>query len=277
MAKSRLRDRIPTAWHPWLRPLWQRWKHRPGFLRSTEVDRPVFIVGHPRSGTSWLYKLVVMHPEFAGGPESHLFDYYLRPLLEEDPFLPWGGLDYWLDRSERTRLLRRVVDEIFTYRLAEEQKRRIVEKTPEHAVHVKHIQQLYPRARFVHIVRDGRDVMLSVFAYAEHLQDPPKDVAQAAEQWCRTLVCMDEAREENPGDVIEVRYEDLAQQPDVHLGRIFEFVGEGCPARLIEEMVRAYPPSKRSIGKWRSALGIDDQRTFSKVAGSSLRAKGYEV
>jgi hypothetical protein len=150
--KRRLPDRLRIR----LRPLWQKWKRRPAFLRRTSVGKPIFVVGHPRSGTSWLYELVVSHPALAGGPETHLFDYYLRPLLGEDPFLPWGGINQWIGTKEQTRTLRSFVDGVFAQRLAEERKRRVVEKTPEHALFIGEIKALYPDAKFIHIVRDGR-------------------------------------------------------------------------------------------------------------------------
>lgn len=277
MARSKLRKRIPDSWRSRLEPLWRRWKHRPHILRNAEVDRPIFIVGHPRSGTSWLYKLVVRHPALAGGPESHLFDFYLRPFLVDDPFLPWGGLDYWLDSPRRPVLLRKICDEVFAHRLAVEQKKRVVEKTPEHALYARTIKELYPHAKFIHIVRDGRDVMLSVFAYAQNLQDPPADIEEAAEQWCRTLASMDEAQKRHPTDVLEVRYEDMARDPEVFLARIFEFIGEPCTPELLREMIETHPPSTKSVGKWREALSPSDRERFSERAGPTLASKNYEV
>jgi Sulfotransferase family len=277
MQRKTVRDRIPEAWRGPLRPLWQQWKHRPHCLRRVAVDRPVFVVGHPRSGTSWLYKLLVLHPEFAGAPESHLFDYYLKPFLDEDPFSPWGGVDYWLDRSQRPALLRGIVDRIFAYRLAEEQKRRVVEKTPEHALSVMQIKELYPKAQFIHIVRDGRDVMLSVLAYAHNLQNPPEDLGEGAKQWCATLESVAQSRLHHDADILELRYEDIVANPGPHVRRMFEFLGERCPDGLVDEILVKYPPSTKSIGKWHDQLRADENEAFVEVARPWLEKLNYEL
>lgn len=277
MVKEALQGRVPEQFLERLQPLWRRWKHRPAFLRRTAVDRPIFVVGHPRSGTSWLYKLLVNHPALAGGPETHLFDYYLKPFLGTDPFVPWGGINQWMGTKEQAAVLRRLVDGVFTHRLAEEQKRRVVEKTPEHALFIEPIKALYPRAKFVHIVRDGRDVMLSVFAYASNLPDPPASVEAAAEQWAQTLDAVQTMQQRFPSDILTVRYEDLVASTQTFVARIFDFIGEPCSETSVRRIVEEFPPSAKSVGKWRKQLSPGDAAAFERTAGAWLRDHDYEV
>jgi hypothetical protein len=220
---------------------------------------------------------MVGHPAFAGGPETHLFNYYLRPFLTEDPFLPWGGIHQWVETEHQRKMLRRFVDRVFAHRLAEEQKRRIVEKTPEHAHFIQHIKELYPEAKFIHIVRDGRDVMLSVFAYASNLPTPPETVEEAAGRWIGTLDTVEQMGRKYPDDILTVRYEDLVASPESNLSRIFAFIGEPCSPDKVKNIVEQYPPSAKSVGNWLRKLTAEDAVAFEKTAHDWLRVLNYEL
>ncbi len=260
-----------------LKPLWHRWKHRSSYRRRTSLEKPIFIVGHPRSGTSWLNKLIVSHPNLAGGPETQLFNYYLRPFFDTDPFVPWGGVNQWVGSEGRRQIIRNLCDDIFAFRLAEEQKKRVVEKTPEHALFLHEIMSIYPAAKFIHVVRDGRDVMLSVFAYASHLSNPPKTEEEAAARWVSMLESVEAMKLAHPNSVCEVRYEDIASDPKSCLRQMFSFVEEKYTDGIIERIVGQHPPSKQSIGKWKTAMAPEHVRIYEEIARSCLRKWEYEI
>ncbi len=138
----------------------------------------VFIVGAPRSGTTWLQRLLATHPRVRTGQESKLFRWYIAPQLrmwtmettrEQNPETANGrggtGLSCYFREEEFISVLKRYLwllmqpmigslrsDELF------------VEKTPSHAFCIGEIKRLLPQSRIIHILRDPRDVVASLLA-----------------------------------------------------------------------------------------------------------------
>ena len=177
----------------------------------------VFVVGCPRSGTTWLQLLLFQHPDVAGGQETHLFNTYLRSLdqrweQEGANLSPRDvGLRASLTRTQFDGLLRDFADGVFS-RLASTRPGAtvLVEKTPDHVQDWELILRLFPDAWFVHVVRDPRSVVCSL----RHAQRSwgsrwaPAGVIEAATQWVRAV---EQGRRiaSATGRYGEVRYEDL--------------------------------------------------------------------
>lgn len=266
---------LPAPAKEFLKPLWQKWKHRSGYRKKILLDEPIFVVGHPRSGTSWLNSLISAHPRLAGGPETHLFNLYLIPFFQQH-HMDWIG--QWIPMDYRLKLLRELADDIFAYRLAEEQKIRIVEKTPTHAHYIKEIKILYPRSKFIHIIRDGRDVAVSLFrSFTPRFEWAPKSASEAADRWMGTLEYVEDMKHQFPGDIEEVRYEDLAADSEKNLKKLFYFVGETPEKQLISQALRQWPPHKNSIGRWESELTEQQITDYEQKAGKWLERFGYKL
>ncbi len=145
-----------------------------------------FIVGCPRSGTTWLQLLLAQHSEVATVQETHLFRAYLAPLYarwkreleawddEERAGERGWGLSPLLDERAFDDLCRGFAEGVLARALPEaapeEGGRRpvgvparvLVEKTPSHCLHAGLIRRLLPGARFLHVVRDPRAVAASL-------------------------------------------------------------------------------------------------------------------
>ena len=100
-------------------------------------------------------------------------------------------------------------------------KRRWGDKTPHYVHHVDHLLRLWPHARFVVLVRDGRDVALSL----RRMPFGPNNAWAAAQWWARGIRAGARAQREHPGAVLTVRYEDLAQRPREEVRRLCTFLG----------------------------------------------------
>jgi hypothetical protein len=149
--------------------------------RPGPYDIPFFIAGEMRSGTSWLRRTLSAHPQIACGHEGSFFgrDYsseeipvytgpvssFTRALAVSEELkvwheLPWNRWTYGYDEDLRN-LSRLSID----YFLAKEGRRtgkRIVgDKSPQHTACLDEMHEIYPDARIIHIVRDGRDVAVS--------------------------------------------------------------------------------------------------------------------
>ncbi len=237
---------------------------------------PVFIVGHPRSGTTWLTRLLGEHPHLATGGETHLFNLYLEPFLRQRE--PW--LAEWIDPQALQVLLRDLVAGIFSQALAARGKRRIVEKTPTHRMYLGEIHALFPEAKFIHAIRDGRDVALSMRARRKHSQESwiPRHVEGLAQRWVESFDLVDAARKEM-GDALflDVQYEGLMADPVAQVQRILAFIDESLPAAEVTRMVDSNPPRVDPEAGWRGSMSRLDRFRFDRIARARLKQFGYEA
>lgn len=191
------------------------------------------------------------------------------------------------------------------YELYAEQrgKRRWGDKTPHYVESMSTVREMFPEARFVHIVRDGRDVMLSLTP----LWFGPGSLATAAEFWSQTLISAQVQARTLPF-YMEVRYEDLVCDPAASLRQICEFLDlDWSPSmleyhrhagqRIAEESAERHrngraispgermaihkyvdqPPRQDRVERWRAEMSAADLRTFEGIAGETLDAFGYEL
>jgi hypothetical protein len=277
------------------------------------------IVGAQRSGTTWLQLLCAAHPKLAGGEESHLFSHYLGNLsnqyyvdLYSQEKLPRPqGLPCYLTIDEWTNLMRRTATEVLSRILiAKPQARLVIEKTPDHVLHLHFVRQLFPNCRIIHIVRDGRDVVVSQMEAARQKWGQSwaaSDAREAATRWCDWVERARKYRQ--PRELYhEVRYEDLVSDGRRTLSGVFAFLGvplsasevesiyarfsiaacrdESAPDVLLRPGEVASLPTKRTgegffragvAGGWRTALADDDRVAVESIAGELLRELGYAV
>jgi hypothetical protein len=300
---------------------------RPSLFRSRraagEERTPApFIVGVGRSGTTLLRLMLDAHPELAIPPETHFAPDVIavsrsrgnppaRVLEAITESGHWG--DFAIDSDE---LLARLKDvrrldggtalRAFYGLYAEKQgKPRWGDKTPIYVTKMREIAGALPEARFVHVIRDGRDVALSRWKRAVKGRAPAEKIAKT---WRRRIR---KAREQ-AGDVeyMELRYEDLVTDTEASLHRVCEHIGlefdpvmlryhEDASERLAEmsrdlpgesgdvrhsgeERMAAHaltskPPTSARIAAWREEMSPEDRIAFEDVAGELLAELGYEV
>ena len=146
-----------------------------------DYDRVFFIVGEMRSGTSWLRRTLSAHPEVSCNQEASFFgrDYdheeipvypgpvssLTRALAEARELKTWHGLPWnqWADGYEEDlrNLTRLSIDYFLSKEVARTGKRIVGDKSPQHTECLGEMYEIYPDARVIHIVRDGRDVAVS--------------------------------------------------------------------------------------------------------------------
>lgn len=129
----------------------------------------VFIVGCPRSGTTWLQMLLAQHPAVATAQETHLFNGYvagLQAAWERHRKTPRHiGLQAALNEEEFNALCADFAGQVLG-RIARSSATAsiVLEKTPDHVHHVPLILKLFPDAYFIHLVRDPRATVASLCA-----------------------------------------------------------------------------------------------------------------
>lgn len=261
---------------------------------------PIFIVGHARSGTTWLFEILTGHPEVAGVFESWMFTRTngLIPLFrahwgsgalaEKAPVLGRRpGLGQLMTREELARDIR-ALSEAWLARALGSEDRYVVEKGPgDYQV----MHELFPEARFIHILRDGRDVAVSMHAASrswapEMRPHIGKALTGSATLWREEVMKIRSLGARPDVRFLEVRYEDLHANPIAVIQAIFDFCAlpysEGLLADIRERTAfdrhRDDPHGFRrrgQIGEWRERFGIWNAIRFDRVAGDALLATGY--
>ena len=144
----------------------------------------------------------------------------------------------------------------------------------------------YPDAQVVHIVRDGRDVAVSLMS----ARFGPKTVFRAAEYWRDYLLHVEELKNKtDEADIFELKYEDLVRDPETQVRSLCRFLDEPYVETLLRyhESDDRYPTDKRNeqnlqkpimrdnTGKWKTALSDREIAIFEAVAGEMLERYGY--
>jgi len=183
------------------------------------------------------------------------------------------------DWATMPRDLASIVDTAFRYFAVREHKKRWADKTPMHALHITALVRLFPSARFVHVIRDGRD---SAASFHRRWHRTPEVTIH---RW-KTVV--HEARRQGMGvgdQYFELRYEDLTWEPEVWMERICTFLGLPFCAAVLQSrqpwMVAAKKPQAagivRNSGNWRTYFEPGTIADLESIAGSTLAACGYET
>jgi LPS sulfotransferase NodH len=250
-------------------------------------DRLVLLVGARRSGTNWLERILTAHPAVAAMPsETYLFSHALAPLAERfqhaNPGSPMMGKTF-LPREAFLDAARDLFDRVFLDHLgrADGEVRYLVERTPWHAQHLPLIADVYPDARVVHIVRDGRAVARSLLS----ADWGPDTMAEAAAEW-RATVEGGRAGAQAYGDRYhEIVYEQLLADPQAGIADLFAWLGVELPGDVRERIVLEaasefnVDPGSPGVGtdKWRDELSPEAIAEFERLAGDELEAFGYAL
>lgn len=273
---------------------------------------PFFIIGCPRSGTTIFQTLIDSHPNICIPPESSIFAYFGRFLTSETLDLSdfeakrelaqcildnhriksWN-LDIKIEElcAQRITTSRAFVDRLFNIFTLCQGKSRWGEKTPQHAFHIDEILAVYPDAQFIHLIRDGRDVAESTI----RIHIGPKSMYSIAKRWKLYLNTIKAQATKLPRkQYLEVKYEDVATQPQDTLARVIEFIGErafdladyaanSTSKSLYKEMgieshaSASQPLNTSKISIYKRNLTARQVAQFESIAGALLQAKGYHL
>jgi hypothetical protein len=211
--------------------------------------RPLFIIGAPRSGTTWVQRLMLSHPAIRGGQESNFFMAFAGVLQTfhrgEETSRRVGLANYWTEPAllEEIRGIWRKTMMPYVMEPGRDgtPAALLVEKTPGHALVMKEILALLPEARFLHVIRDSRAVVASMLAAgnSEWGADwAPRDAKEAAIRWFRHVNdARRGGRELPPGKYTEVFYEKLRADTVSGVMQMFEFTGVPLPRERVEQIV----------------------------------------
>ena len=276
----------------------------------TTGEAPFFIVGNDRSGTTMLRLVLDRSAEAAIPPESMFlldFEPVRRKGALEDPVAAAAFVrEVW--SHPKVRLWKLVIPppevpagltHAEAYRFAVEApfrayaraqgKQRFGDKTPAYLHAIDELLTVWPLARVVVLVRDARDVALSVTT----MPFGPNNAYTAAQWWARGIRRGLEAELRHPEQVLTLRYEDLVADPEARVQEVCDHLDLGYnsemlaiersdPTKIVEDQAAWFAQvsagiTAAGVGKWQTQMSEADQRVIAAVAGPELRELGYEV
>ncbi len=264
-----------------------------------------FFVGTNGSGTTLHRAIFDSHPDLAIPGEGRFVvalarrraryegdrfdtDRLLRDLRERDRFEAWG-----LDLGDAREALSHppvadypdAVRRLYSLFARSHGKSRWGDKTQANIHHLRLLAELFPEARFIHVVRDGRDVAL---AHTEGTR-----IEQVALSWRRRVGAGREAgRRLGPDLYLESRYEELIDDPEASVRRICDLIELPFVPQMLRYYERAgdivattaapgrhkdvFLPPTKGLTDWRRDLPDDQVARFEALAGELLEDLGYE-
>jgi protein-tyrosine sulfotransferase len=257
---------------------------------------PIVIGGCGRSGTTLLRLMLDSHRHVCCGPESSVFR---RRPIDPDALAERFGIGRGEVRAVHAAARSRpeFIEGFAALCMRKAGKRRWAEKTPRNISRIATIFRHFPEARFVHVLRDGRDVACSLRTHPRHRVedgrlvplDTWKPIAGCARRWRNDI----EASRPFWADprFLTVRYEELVLEPRPVLERLMKFVGEpwdeamlahaGADSPFRDATRFAQNPealgavNRESLSRWQRDMDERDRRIFKRIAGALLVELGY--
>ena len=283
----------------------QRIRNVPGLLKGAELNKPVFIIGAPRSGTSLLYAILRQSSELKHWPgESHeIWEADYHPALRNWESNALQAND--VEPAAAARIKR-------AFFLVTGRKHHLIDKTPRNALRVPFVNALFPDARFIYLKRDGRENVNSLInawrspRYRTYELPEPHAIPGVDSRWWKFVLYPGWREDrESPLEVVaarqwiesndharkafeeidrrrwsELSYEDLIADPVAEVGRVMEFLG-----LRYEESTRAKAAATGTTpinivtppepGKWRKE-NPDEIGAILAMIDPTMRALGYE-
>lgn len=246
-------------------------------LRVLEGIRRGFVIGPPKSGTTWLRITLGAHPEMVCLAEAHCAD-WLFPHLDDAYNRYRTDMDQWrvnpLTRypADESAFMRRLaMDRVFVEylrragRLDADHPAVVLDKTPSHALHAAELASLYPEAKFIATVRDVRDCAVSWWKFLYNIHDGATErtfeeecLVFATEVWApHVRLAREMGAAVGPERYTEASYEDHIADPCAEVARLCRFLGVSDDGAAVRECVDRASFEKITDGRKRGQEAKD--------------------
>lgn len=263
--------------------------------------RMIYIIGAPRSGTTWLHRMLEQHPAIVSAPyEMTLLSRYLAPardaFLREKGHIDRGdwkqGLPMIMTEAEFDDGLRTIAQQ--TYRRIQATKPGaswLLEKHPGYTYHLPLIEHLMPGGRYIHLIRDGRDTALSMLSARARVGFGAASMEEAAREWADSVkLARAHGRRIEASRYAEIRYEDLLADTAGGLRELLAFCDLDLDDAWCDRVAAEYRFDRKQVSRgdtshnalrekpgaiWQARMGLRQRYVFDRVAGDWLKATGY--
>ncbi len=273
-------------------------------------NQPIFIVGCERSGTTILRLMLNEHSRIALPPQTKFSrKLYKRRLLFGNLLKKENRkkiIQWMLERKSNTKLMDLQLDDgvlekmwekratlgditaaVFQQYSLERNKSRWGDKRPYYIRYIAQLVRLYPDARIIHVIRDGRDCVASL----KRMPWWKKSAIYSILNWRHAIRMGSDAINIYEDQFMEIRYEDLINEPELHLREICKFLGETYEPAMVnfhlnaEQNIPGYkqpwhyktskPLSAKFIGQWQEELSKNEVHSLEWCAGKELTKWNY--
>ncbi len=263
-----------------------------------QVNKPIFVVGSPRSGTSILTWCLGQHPNLFPVPESNWMGEFAvnvaiahqigaargiysvlsaMDIGDDELFTAFGrsinelilrhrkDLERNRETSTQLKIDPRWLEAAST---PTGPKRRWVDGTPEYSFYICGLRKLFPDALFIHIFRDVRTVVRSMLNFHRVAETQlVADEEEAYRYWLRAVsACIEAERAYGPKMVYRIRYADLIDDPESAMRSLLGFLGEAYTASCVEPLAQRINSSDVPAD-----VKTDDAAANSAAAESAIR------
>lgn len=272
-----------------------------------------FVSGAPKSGTTWVQRLLDAHPQVVCSGEGHFVERLAQPLVKamEDYAKQqqlvaervYEGKPYYqaMTRGEMVGLARALIVRRMHAR-AGQGVQAIGDKTPRYTQFLGGLLALFPEARFINIIRHPYDVAVSLLHHGLRVGMADADtpgakayldlVRNSATQWSASQKAVAEFRAKHPGQLLHLRYEDMLERPADLAAEMFAHLGiaadeaavsqavaassfEALSGRKPGEEARLSFHRKGVAGDWKGRLDEQALRLIDSICAPQLAAEGY--
>jgi hypothetical protein len=269
------------------------------------TDSPVIVLGVSRSGTTLLKQMLDRHPQLAIPTESYFLpqlwdrhgerpdrDAFLADLDRLARLRDWGVTDAEVaERLPADPSFPEAVQAIYRAYADARGKPRFGDKTPSYMQELDLLERAFPGARYVHLIRDGRDAALSFVGLTRKPTfnlARPRGIGGFAVQWRREVEAARRfGRERLSGRYCELRYEDLVADPEAELRAIGDVLElqldpamlayhEDPEAGTLRDHPKLAHPPTPGLRSWREGMPPRQAELFEAIAGDLLAELGYE-
>ena len=272
---------------------------------------PFFIIGSGRSGNTLLRSILSGNSDISIPPESYRIPFAIKKfhilnnrdwedivsqVLKEfedcKEFYTWEiditDVQKRLeDIADSKRTLSNIFDELFcTYAEKHSPGSKIWgDKTPMNTLYLDWIGTVFPRSKFIHIIRDGRDVASSYLKMERY-----DTILEAANRWINSIESAQSFGSKIKENYMEIRYEELVTKPEEVIKDTCDFLDIDYDSKMLDHTKQvkklgdtdkehhsnlSKPISSDSVGKWRNNLSESDQESITKLLHKHLQRLGY--
>ncbi|MCX7018637.1 MAG: sulfotransferase [bacterium] len=279
-----------------------------------EAISPVYVVGVARSGTTLIQQMLDHHPSLAFPWESHFIEVIHKKLpcfgdlsvpenrhklilaMERYQKIAFGEMagSEWIPglvaaagelAQAAPPSYAGVIATVYDFHARQRNRPRWGDKTPGYVNCLPLIIELFPKAKIIHMIRDGRDVAVSLMS----LSLGPHTAYMSAVRWKQWVRHGLASAELHPDSIFQLRYEDLTEDPERYLRDVCAFIGEDYVPEMLEfhrdakkrvpqgihAMINV-PANKSRHNRWKTELTPTQVRIIEAVAGDLLEQLGYE-
>lgn len=262
-------------------------------ITEKQNNNPIFVGGASRSGTTLIRVILDSHPRIYCGPELAVGSVWFQLYKKMQRHALSGYLSH--NSGSIQNLFKKGWLSLTQQNFLNSTKQRLAEKTPTNCFHFESIHEIFPDSPIIHVIRDGRDVVCSLLSQkwidlsTQQIPDYTIDPVKACELWKNMVSAGLHSQATLADKYIELRYEDLIEDPESTLKNLMLMIHEDYYPELLEfyktdrnlaDEASAKQVNKKlystSKSRWKRDFNKQLAEIFQQICGDLLIQLGYE-